>query len=364
MASENRTDSSALIERLLAEPWEFDFFHALRLVECARPDLPRIGRSRTISGDAIRFGQFLSLAFAPSSLEQPQTKHERPKLSVRFTGLTGPNGPLPLRLTEFLWNRMRGNYDDDLRGTKADTSEKYGYVSPRDSAAVEFLDIFHHRIISLFYRAWAVAQKSVDLDRDGDRTFAEWIASLAGLGLPEFDGMDAVPTIAKIAFTGHLACESRHPQGLRDILTTWFGTPAAVANFAGHWMDIPVGQQCRLGESPDTGTLGRTCVAGRRVWDRQLKFQVTLGPMGFAQFRTFLKGGDGHASLHSWIDFYTRREFFWEAVIILRKEEIPQTRLGAAGQLGRTCWLLSGPPARDSRDYTIRGGGLTPADNS
>lgn len=366
MAPATRQDPAVVIDQLLQEPWRYDFFQALRLIESSRPELPRIGQSRTLGGDSVRFGQFLSLAFASSTLEQAQVASPggRPKMVVRFTGLTGPNAPMPLRLTEFLWNRVKGNYDTDLRGTKADTSEKYGYVSPRDSAALEFLDIFHHRLISLFYRAWAVAQKTVDLDRPEDRTFAEWIASLAGLGMPDFDGMDAVPTLHKTAFAGHLSCQTRHPQGLRDILRAYFDLPAEVINFWGHWMEIPQDQHCRLGQDRATGVLGRTCVVGARVWDRQLKFRVVLGPMGFAKYQTFLQGASGHARLHSWVDFYARREFYWDAVIILKKEEIPPIRLGAFGQLGRTCWVKSGASAEDSRDYIIRGGGLTPADNT
>ena len=182
MADTIRTDPGSVIDGVLARPWDYDFFGALRRIESSRPDLPRLGTSRALRQDPIRFGQFLSLGFATSALEQPQLARQRgTKLMVRFTGLTGPNGPLPLRYTDFIRNRLRGIQDPDTRGPREEEASASGTSSGRDSTLAEFLDIFHHRTISLFYRAWAVAQKTVDLDRPEDHTFAEWIACLLGI---------------------------------------------------------------------------------------------------------------------------------------------------------------------------------------
>ncbi|HEX2751057.1 MAG TPA: type VI secretion system baseplate subunit TssG [Verrucomicrobiales bacterium] len=365
MADSTRKDSGTIIDDLLSHPWDYDFFGALRCVESSRPDLPRIGKSRALRQDPIRFGQYLSLGFATSGMEKPHlTKQEGHKLMVRFTGLTGPNGPLPLRYTDFIRNRLRGMQDPDLRGPREEAALSTGGGSGRDSTLAEFIDIFHHRIISLFYRAWAVSHKTVDLDRPEDRTFAEWIASTFGCGLPEMEGLDAVPAIHRLPFAGHLSCQTRHAAGLRGLLSDYFETQVEVENFAGQWIDIPEEQRCRMGESRETGLLGKSCVVGSKLWDRQMKCAVRIGPMTFAQYELFLPRGTGHSRLHAWMAFYTRSELYWEAAIVLRKEDVPKTKLGSAGRLGYTTWLTSVPPAKDADQFRVRGGGLSEADNT
>lgn len=365
MAHSHRTDPAALIQDVLARPWEHDFFLALRRVESAHSELPRIGRSKSLRQDPIRFGQFISLSFATSALEEPHLPAQKgTKLMVRFTGLTGPNGALPLRYTDFIRNRQRGIYDSDIRGTRGDATLETGNVAPKDSTLAEFLDVFHHRAISLFYRAWSTAQKAADLDRPEDRTFAEWIASLCGTGLPAMEQADAVPGLHRLAFTGHLATPTRHASGLRGILESYFNTPAEVFSFAGQWLDIPVEQRCRFGKDNPAGVLGVSCIAGRQIWDRQMKCQVRLGPMTLEQFEMFLPGAVRHARLHAWMRLYTRETLYWEAAIVLRKADVPPTQLGTAGRLGYTTWIVSRTPEKDADQFRVRGGGLTAGDNT
>lgn len=368
MAAESGCHPDRLVEELCSEPWKHDFFQAVRRIECAYPELPRIGKSKRLRHDPVRFGQFVSLAFATSALERGNSPDDKQTVAVRFTGLTGPNGPLPLRMTEFIRNRLRGVYDPDLRGSAADTSAQYGIVSPRDSTLAEFLDVFHHRMISLFYRAWAAAEKTVDFDRESDRIFAEWIASTCGLGLPEFDGLDSIPTWNKVAFAGHLGHQTRPVAGLRGILAEAFRFPAEVISLVGHWVAIPKDQQCRLGESPDTGRIGSSCVVGSKIWDRRLKIFIRLGPMSLRQYESFLPGympaQMSLFQLRDWVALHTRREFYWDAAIILKKEEVPKISLGRSGRLGYTCWLSSVQFSQDPEDYKIRGGSLNPSENT
>lgn len=379
MAGQGRQDSHPVVQELHQQPWGHDFFQAVRRLECVFSDYPRVGRSEQLSGDAVRFGQRLTLSMAPTSLARSQNKDRPPKITVEFTGLTGPNGPLPLRMTEFIRNRLRGIQDPDAltvsdRGRMRGQSQGTGTaasgddsLAPKDATLADFLDIFHHRLISLFYRAWAVTQKTADFDREDDRSYAEWLASLSGLGLPELDGQDAIPTWEKLPFTGHLACQTRHASGLAGILTDVFSTRAEVQPLTGHWINLPKQERCELSAkkpNPAICTLGSTCIVGDRMWDRSMKFTLVLGPMTLDQFESFLPGGRCHARLHDWVGFYTRRQFYWQAVLVLKKEEVPPTRLGLGGRLGHTTWLSSGPFAYDPRDYKVRGGGLTAAENS
>lgn len=359
MAGEDRQDPHALIEQLRERPWDFDFFQAVRLLECAAPRWPRLGQAVTTRQELVRFGQYLSLGFAGSALQELETSeragHPIHRLLVRFFGLTGPNGALPLRVTEFIRNRCRGTLDADIEGTKGQGADPHNFASPKDNTLAAFLDIFHHRFLSLFYRAWAESRKTVDLDRPEGRRFSTRIGASFGLGSPAMRGRDCVPDDPKLAFAGHLSCQTRHAEGLRDIVQSYLGTRAQVESFVGHWLTLPDDSLCRVGESRRTGTLGQSVVVGRRMWDRQLKFRLRLGPMGFDDFQRFLPGGKSHSRLNSWVHLYNRREHSWDAQIVLKKEEVPATRLGQAGLLGWTTWVKSQPMAKDADNLVLPG---------
>ena len=144
MAEPNRQTSDSIAGEIAAKPYSFDFCRAVRMLEAEFRDRPRVGNSVRLEEDLLRFCQIPSLSFAPSTLEgvqQPEGSRVI-RMFVNFLGLFGPNGPLPQHLTDFARDRYRNAHDRTL---------------------VRFMDIFHHRMLSFFYRAWAINQKSVDL---------------------------------------------------------------------------------------------------------------------------------------------------------------------------------------------------------
>jgi type VI secretion system protein ImpH len=337
MADSTGKQASDLIERLAAEPFAFDFFRALRLIESRFPKKPRIGESLSPRDDPVRFGQVASLAFAPSTLAEFHAGDDgRPaKLSVNFLGLFGPNGPIPLHITEYARERHRHAHDPTLTG---------------------FLDVFHHRILSLFYRAWAVNQKAADMDRPKDARFPAYIGTLFGIGAESLRNCDAVPDNSKLYFSGHLACKTRHAEGLEKIIADFFGMPAKVLTFVGQWLVLPPASQCRLGESPETGTLGTTAIVGSRFWETQLKFRLRLGAMRLNDLYRMLPVGEAFRRLKCWVLNYSGQEYFWDVQLVLKAEEVPETCLGKAGLLGWTTWLKSKPFERDADDLVVNGG--------
>src|SRR5690349_15785273 len=153
MADTNGHTPDSLIDELTKRPYAFDFFRAVRLLECRRPDLPRVGFSLSPSEDPVRFHQRPSLRFAPASLDSVSADANGlvPKIAVNFFGLFGPNAPLPPHITEYALERE---------------------LHHKDHTITAFLNVFHHRLLSLFYRAWAANQKVVDLDRPKDQRYA------------------------------------------------------------------------------------------------------------------------------------------------------------------------------------------------
>lgn len=327
-------DPLDLLNRLEAEPGKFDFHAALRMLECAYPDKPRIGQSQRPQDDAVRFGQTPSLAFEHAMIASLArgAAGTAPRLDVNFFGLFGANGPLPVHLTEYARDRMRNSADPTF---------------------ARFLDIFHHRMIALFYRAWASAQPAVSLDRPESDRFADYVGSTIGIGMPSLRNRDEVPDFAKLHYAGRLGTQARNAEGLAAILSDFFRTPVVVKEFVGHWMKLPADGLCRLKSGPDAERLGTTTVLGKQVWNCQHKFRIVVGPIGFDEFRRLLPGGDSLRRLTDWVRNYAGLAFHWDVNLILRKEEVPPLRLGKQAKLGWTTWLASRPARKDDSQLLL-----------
>lgn len=336
MADADRTPRNALeLEKALAkEPHSFGFFNALRALECAYRDRPRMGTSLRPREDPIRLGQQPHLEFAPSTLAafEPRDDGKPGRLSGFFFGMFGPDGPLPLHLTEFAIQRIRFH---------------------RDATFARFVDIFHHRLISLFYRAWANARPTVSYDRPEEDRFSAYVASLIGLGMDTLRDRDAMPDRAKLFYAGQFACHTRHAEGLAAILADYFQTPAAIWEFCPAWVTLPEQCQLRLGDTQGMGILGETATIGARVWDCQHKFRAVFGPMTLSDYIRMIPSGDGLARLTAVIRNYAGDGLDWDLNLVLRKDEVPTLKLGEIGELGWTTWLGTRHAATDADDMII-----------
>jgi type VI secretion system protein ImpH len=318
---------------LQADASAYDFFAALRLLECAHPDRPRIGQSQRPEDDPVRFGQEPTLAFAPSMLTgfRPGVDGGAAHLDVNFFGLMGANGPLPHHLTDYVRDRVRNAGDPTL---------------------ARFLDIFHHRMIALFYRAWASAQPTVSLDREHGDRFSDYVASLIGLGMPSLRKRDAVPDSAKFHYAGHLAAHQRNADGLAQILQDYFQVPVTVEQFVGHWMRMPDDSCCRLRSGAQAQVLGSSTNLGTKVWNCQHKFRIVVGPLDMDDYQRMLPGGDSFRRLRDWVRNYAGMAYDWDINLQLKRAEIPQLALGAA-RVGWTSWLHSREPRQDARQVVL-----------
>lgn len=320
MADTHGPAAHDLINALAAEPWRFDFFQALRLIECCHADRPRLGESIKAADDPVRLAQAPEMDFAPSALAgfEPAPGVATGRLRVRCLGLFGPNGPLPLHLTEYAHDRLKHH---------------------RDATFTRFADIFHHRMLSLFYRAWANTRPVVGYDRPDTDPFPLYVGALFGLGLSSQQRRDAMADPAKFHFAGFLACQTRHPDGLAAMIGAYLGLAVDIKDFVGEWMDIPVADQTRLGVSPAIASLGLSTVVGARVWGCQHKFRIVLGPMGFPQYRSLLPGGLGLNELVAIVRNYLGDELVWDVNLVLREDEVPDLVMNGQPQLGWTTWL-------------------------
>jgi type VI secretion system protein ImpH len=323
------------VEAIREDPYRFDFFRAVRLIETHFPQFPRVGESLSPEKDAVRFGQQPDLAFPTSSLESVESPHHsgRPsRLNVRFLGLLGPNGPLPAHLTEFSRDRQR---------------------NARDTTLVGFFNIFHHRLISLFYRAWAVNQKAVDFDRPSDSRFGKYFGVFFGFSHAASAAKREVSGPAKLFFTGRLSAQTRNAEGLQAILGHYFRVPARVQSFVGHWLPIPGMSRARLGVPTRPVKLGEDSVIGARFWSTQTRVGIHLGPMTFARYQDFLPTARSFARVCEWMTEYTGQQFHWFLRLRLLADEVPMATLGGGSLLGWTTWLKSAPFPRDAEDFQV-----------
>jgi type VI secretion system protein ImpH len=334
MADAHGNTPDPLIDELVKRPFAFDFFRAVRLLECRRCDLPRVGFSISPSEDPVRFWQNPSLRFAPASLDsvRPGGPGSVPRMAVNFFGLFGPNAPMPPHITEYVLERELHHHDPTITA---------------------FFNVFHHRLISLFYRAWAANQKALDLDRPADQRYAVYIGALFGIGMEALRERDAVPDAAKLFFSGRLACQTRNAEGLEAILREYFHVPVEVQPFAGRWLHLPADSVCHLGQSAESGSLGVNAIAGSRFWDCQLSFRMRFGPMGLADYERMLPNGDSFERLKYWVLNYCGQHFFWDVQLVLRADEVPEIHLGHAGRLGWTTWLKTKTFACDADDLIL-----------
>lgn len=311
------TDALAFLAALAEAPHKYDFYQTLRRLECIYDSKPRWGAALRPVDEPVRLGQEPDLSFAPTPLASFESNGSRPpRLQVRLFGLCGPNGPLPLHITEYARDRMR------LAG---------------DPTLSRFLDLFHHRFLALFYRAWAQAQPYVNLDRPNTDRFAVYIGAFVGTASKALRDRDAVPDLAKFFHVGALIRQVRNTEGLKHILQHFFRVPVQIEEFVGHWLYLSAGERTTL--SSEGATLGSGAALGRRVWDRQHKFRIRLGPLTLAQYERFLPGSAPLRKLVDWVRMYLCFELDWDVRMVLERDQVPALTLAGRQRLGWTTWL-------------------------
>ncbi len=369
----------AVVERLFARGFEFDFFQAVRLLQAAEPERVRVGLGGPPPAEVVRFRSLASLSFPPSSIHDLTrgTEVDRPAVMTQpFLGLTGPNGVLPRHYTELLIRL----------GIERRDTERY--------ALRDWFDLFNHRFTSLIYRAWEKyrlfldlerPRRSAGIDQEGPSPFEASLLSLIGLGTPALrdrlvarlagdrggsapGNHVADPSPARriddstlIFYAGLIRMQTRSAAGLEAILRHHFGLEIRVLQFQGRWLSLEEPSQSRLRATEGQGSrLGVNTVLGERVWDIQGFFRVQIGPLTYPQFAEFLpernraNGTHGSFLAAQLVRFYVGPELDFDLQLVLRADEVPRCQL-AIGQtegpiLGWNSWLANDPMPYDPGD--------------
>lgn len=302
---------------IVADAARHDFFDACRRLEYSMPDLPRLGDSATRREDHARFGQDPHFAFAGANLNRAvQLTDGAIAVYVRFLGLTGPQGAMPLGLTE----------------------EAYHFAMDGDDSLARFLDLFNHRFIQLFYRAWADSRPITYRDRpQTEDRFSDFVGSGIGLASPVCRDLDAVDDMAKISFAGLLGAKVRSASRLSQALSALFQVRVEVQEFVGMRLVFDPDQRSRIGRQ--FARLGQDAMLGSAVYSVQDKIRLRVFAESLAEFEALLPCGRRAMAFADMVHFYVGLELQWDVELCLPAKEAKGITLGAAGRLGWTSWL-------------------------
>lgn len=379
-----------ILERFTAAPFEFDFFAAVRVLAAASRDREPVGGGADPADEIARFRGHLSLAFPPSqiiALDPPDADRPCPRLTVTFFGLYGANGALPTHYTQMMVPSVTDDHPLEL------------------DALRDWLDLFNHRFVSLFYRAWEkyhfhVPFERGDYRRAGGDPFTTAVRCLMGFGTPGLSDRLAVRTavsdagseyrwaksaadhrtddppdpgrlariddLALLRYAGFFVQRPRNAANLRALLADYFQLPAEVEQFRGQWLAVPQQDKPVLGLS---GMLGVDTVVGDRVWDVQSRFRVRLGPLSYPQFLDLLPDRAPVAERKSLflVNQLTRvfagTELDFDVQLVLAADAVPEAELADTGgigpRLGWNLWLISDTPPAPVGDAVFDGEWVT-----
>jgi type VI secretion system protein ImpH len=357
-------------EQLWGEGYAFNFFQAVRLLQRLEPGRCPVGGPGPPAAEVVRFAAHLSLAFPPSQIYEIERAGPVPRMVVAFMGLTGPSGVLPRHYTELLMRLEK----------EADWAER--------RALRAWLDLFNHRLISLFYRAWEKYRFYIPYERGEPRgdepdAFTQSLLSLVGLGTPALRNRLRVSTrevvegvrrervaarlqdLALLYYSGYLAHRPRCAVALEALLRDYFQLPVQVRQFQGQWLLLGADNQSRLGEAAQANALGVNVVAGERVWDVQCKIRVRIGPLRYHQFATFLPdrapGGPPKSFflLCHLVRLYAGPGLDFDVQLVLAAADVPDLQLaeanGRSPRLGWNTWVSAVKRSRHADDVVFEG---------
>lgn len=328
-----------LNQELLDEPYRFEFFQAVRLLEKIFPERMPVGREAKIKPEIVRFRSRVTLNFPASEVHEFKesldefTDEQRLEMFVNFMGVIGVSGVLPVHYTELAMERMR-----------------YG-----DTTMWSFLDIFTHRAVSLFFRAWEKYRFPVSYER-GEDDFTAFLFDFAGLGTRGMRGRMALSDESLLPYSGLIAQKPHSASALAQVLSDYFGINARIEQFFGQWLDLDPESVTNLGAT--NSHLGKSALIGTRVWEQQSKFRMVLGALTFKQFQGFLPNGTAHEPLKSIVKFMVSLELDFDVQLILQAKQVPSTILTTRAMrrpmLGWTSFLKTKPFKQDDDQVILK----------
>ncbi|ADW70794.1 type VI secretion system baseplate subunit TssG [Granulicella tundricola] len=332
----DRAQFEAVRKMLDDEPFRVRFFQAVRMLQRMEKGRGTVGGFSQPQDETLRFSSLPTFGFPPSEIyDLERMSSGQLKMTVQFMGLTSALSALPSMYTEQALTRIR----------------------EKDRAMVEFFDIFNHRILSLFYRAWEKHRYYIGYEAGLDDKLSLRLLDILGLGTEGLRNRARLSDKTYIYYAGLLGRHIRTADSLRQILEDFFDVPVQINQFAGTWRSLPKENMTFLsGSGRMSEQLGLGVVTGEEVWDHHGRIQISLGPMRFDRYQQFLPGETGYNELVGWMQFYSDGAYETQVQLILDKQDVPECELDGQGQstprLGLVSWLKTRPRMTDAGEAT------------
>jgi type VI secretion system protein ImpH len=367
MATQVGRTRDAVIVALRKRPQAFGFFQAIRILQRHFDLRATEGEQRFPIGfdhppalEIARLASVASLAFPQSEilaldLEPPFVEDHPPsppQITVSFMGLIGPSGVLPTHYTQAVIDEAK---------------------SRRGAPTLDFFNLFNHRLISLFYRAWEKYRLPANFEnahwtqqpagRRSADAISECVYALVGMAPIGTRRRQLLADEAYLFYSGHFFSQPRNASSLERMLAEFFSMPIRVQQFMGEWLQLSDDQMTSLGgggRNAANNRLGVDALAGSRVWNIEGLIRIRIGPVSYREFLALMPGERKLKQIAQFVRQYVGTTLETEYQIVLAKSDVPQLRMPGAGHtspppsLGRNTWLLSGPSAEDRDDGIIR----------
>jgi type VI secretion system protein ImpH len=350
MRAQKRRFEPAVIERLFKEPYRFEYFQAVRVLELWHK---RHGRGSL--SDRLRFQNSTSLTFPASQLEAIHTEPRDLARDADSLGAAAQTSTLRyIRITPAFMGLLGGSGVLPAHYTERVEEHK---VYQREDGPRAFLDAFSNRSLAMFHAAWSKYRLELKYELDGKDAFLPLLLALAGFGngalRERVAGVDDGAVLDESI--GYFAASIRHRPAsavqIARVLSEYFGRPVKAEQFVGCWYDVPAAQQTILG-APNA-VLGQGAMAGQRVWQRDLRLRLSIGPLDRAGFNAFLPGGRAARALKSMVTMFTGVTLEYEVELVLRAADVKGVDLdpdGYPGRLGWDAYLVTGQEGQDRND--------------
>jgi type VI secretion system protein ImpH len=333
----SRLKDTELGEKFAEDPCGFEFFQAVTLLQRLSAGLQPVGGFSQPEEEAVHFRVNPRLGFPASQIQSIEVPLDGPpEMMVNFMGLTGPSGALPYTYSELILERIRA----------------------KDHGLAAFFDIFNHRAISLFYRAWQRSRFPVTYSTGPRDLFTRYLLDLIGLGTDGLRNRQEIEDEALLHYASLVAMQARSATALEQIIEDYFEVPVEIQQFTGAWYGLDDATQCAMTDTDSPSCqIGCGAVVGDAVWDRQARVRIRLGPLSMERYCDFLPEASAYTALRSLTRFFSNQSLEFELQLVLDRTQAPGTELDFeatnAVRLGWVSWLKTAPLGMDPDDTIL-----------
>jgi type VI secretion system protein ImpH len=330
-----RDADTQLIPALLEQPQGFDLFQAISLLERAGIADGHAAIGADHGTEAVRLSSHISLDFDASDVRDARrgaVTGEPYTLRTPVLSLLGQAGPMPAAFTEMVIARN----------------------AVRDFATAEFLDIFHHRLLSLFYLGRKRHRPSVGGDAN--------TASVGSATRRLCGSTEQVPRDAGrwLRHAGLLAGAPRSIASLCALLADRFQITFRSEQFVGRWLPLESDDLTLLGDEARAPALGQNALLGRQAWDQSAAIRLHAYDLPLPRVMQLLPGGEQHEEFKATVRDFMPSALSVEVWLTPAAETVTAASFSTTGRprLGWNAWVArdtaasteAPPPARFSFD--------------